>query len=364
MDLSAVCASCVEIPRVPASLLSPDQFHADYFLRARPVVITGATDAWPARDWTVEGLVERVGQNKVWVRGKTNSQEYREGKKYTIRKDTFAGYCADLLKGNARARSSYLAVASLQQAFPQLLADVPLPEYLTVNGGKLHLGPYLWVALKGHYEFCHFDPDDNFLVMIRGRKRVRLFGHDLASLYPNPLGSQGKTVQSQVDCDKPDLDRHPRFADARCEQTVLEPGEMLFIPAFYWHQVCAFDTGISLNMFYGDAAAGGYVGKVMREPYRPHFEYWLLNIVEQNRGCDSFPRMLERLPEVLGHFFKKQWHDEADKADLERAVRLVMEHCGIDELPAVSDNRELSKFPPVLKIRGLLHRDGTTSSNK
>ena len=39
--------------------------------------------------------------------------------------------------------------------------------------GKLHLGPYLWLALKGHYEFCHFDPDDNFLTMIRGRKQVK-----------------------------------------------------------------------------------------------------------------------------------------------------------------------------------------------
>ena len=38
--------------------------------------------------------------------------------------------------------------------------------------GKLHLGPYLWLALKGHYEFCHFDPDDNFLIMIKGRKQV------------------------------------------------------------------------------------------------------------------------------------------------------------------------------------------------
>ncbi len=30
-----------------------------------------------------------------------------------------------------------------------------------------------------------------------GRKQVRLFGIDLDSLYPNPLGSHGKTVQSR-----------------------------------------------------------------------------------------------------------------------------------------------------------------------
>ena len=46
---------------------------------------------------------------------------------------------------------------------------MPLPAHLR-DHGKLHLGPYLWLALRGHYEFCHFDPDDNFLVIIQGRE--------------------------------------------------------------------------------------------------------------------------------------------------------------------------------------------------
>ena len=172
-DQEMAVASCknIEIPRV--NNLSEKQFHDDYFLQAKPVIITDATDHWPARTWTIPELVTRVGDNEVWVRGKTNQEDYRVGRTYTIRRDTFASYCQDLLKGNAKARSSYLAVASMQQAFPQLLDDVPLPIYLQ-NYGKLHLGPYMWVALKGHYEFCHYDPDDNFLVMIQGRKECCL----------------------------------------------------------------------------------------------------------------------------------------------------------------------------------------------
>ena len=165
--MAVPCCQSTLIPRV--SGLSEKEFHRDYFLPARPVIITDATEDWPARQWTISSLVERVGNNEVWVRGKTNQEDYRVGKTYTIRRDTFAKYCQDLLKGNARARSSYLAVASMQQAFPELLDDVPLPIYLQ-NYGKLHLGPYMWVALKGHYEFCHFDPDDNFLIMIKGRE--------------------------------------------------------------------------------------------------------------------------------------------------------------------------------------------------
>ena len=83
---------------------------------------------------------------------------------------------------------------------------------------------------------------------------MRLFGLDcIDALYPNPLGSQGKTIQSQVNLDNPNMTKYGKFSQVHCEHTILHPGEMLFIPAFYWHQVTALDTGISANMFYGDS---------------------------------------------------------------------------------------------------------------
>jgi len=351
--MSVECCESTPIPRVSA--LSEEEFHKQYFLPAKPVIITDATEDWPARKWTIESLVQRVGDNEVWVRGKTNLEDYRVGKAYTIRRCTFSSYCDDLLKNNARARQSYLAVASLQQAFPQLQPDVPLPCYLK-NYGKLHLGPYMWVALKGHYEFCHFDPDDNFLVMIKGRKQVRLFGTDLKSLYPNPLGSHGKTIQSQVNCDKPDLEAFPEFVNAKCQYCILEPGEMLFIPAFFWHQVNALDTGISINMFYGDPGNNEFVSKMFRPPYQDHFFYWFLNIIEQNKDQQSFPKIISRLPEVVKHFFLKQWHEIPNSEQIDRIVKVVKEHFNMDELPEPIMGE--GKFPPVLKIRGLLHRSG------
>ena len=58
--------------------------------------------------------------------------------------------------------------------------------------------------------------DDNFLVMIQGRKQLRLFGLDqLSNLYPNPIGSQGKTIQSQVNLDNPDLTKYPKFTEVK-----------------------------------------------------------------------------------------------------------------------------------------------------
>ena len=97
--MAVACCQSTVIPRV--SGLSEKEFHQDYFLAARPVIITDATEDWPARQWTISSLVDRVGDNEVWVRGKTNQEDYRVGKTYTIRRDTFSKYCQDLLKGNA-----------------------------------------------------------------------------------------------------------------------------------------------------------------------------------------------------------------------------------------------------------------------
>ena len=71
----------------------------------------------------------------------------------------------------------------------------------------------------------------------------------------------------------------------------------------------ALDTGISLNMFYGDPGENVFISKMFREPYRQHFQYWFLNIVEQNREQQSFQKIISRLPEVCRHFFVKQWHE-------------------------------------------------------
>ena len=75
-------------------------------------------------------------------------------------------------------------------------------------------------------EYCHFDPDDGMLIMLQGRKHVHLYGCDPEPLYPNPLGSKGRTVQASVNCDKPDLESHPKFAEVQAYCCVLEPGEM------------------------------------------------------------------------------------------------------------------------------------------
>jgi hypothetical protein len=60
------------------------------------------------------------------------------------------------------------------------------------------------------------------------------------------------------------------------------------------------------------------------------------------------------LPEVIKHFFKKQWHEEPNDTEVEELVEVVLQHLGLPALPPPIYGE--GKFPPLLKIRGLLHR--------
>lgn len=47
-------------------------------------------------------------------------------------------------------------------------------------------------------------------------------------------------VMSPVDIQDPDLKRFPNFPKAHRLNCVLRPGDVLFMPAFWWHEVQSY----------------------------------------------------------------------------------------------------------------------------
>lgn len=191
-------------------------FKSEYLQGGKPLLLTGYASDWPARQWTLERLKEKVGNIRINVRRNTDVVDYKIGQKYKIENMDFEDYIGNIFKGNRKAKSSYMAVQNIKQAFPQLEDDIVIPSFVE----KIHGGPFLWIANQGHYEFCHFDPDDNCLIILNGRKQVKLFGCDVTSMYPNELGSKGRTIQSRVLVNEPDLSSFPNFKDAKCYEVL------------------------------------------------------------------------------------------------------------------------------------------------
>jgi hypothetical protein len=93
---------------------------------------------------------------------------------------------------------------------------------------------------------AHHDMSHNIACCLVGRRRFTLFPPEqVANLYPGPLEpTPGGQVVTMANILAPDFERFPRLRDALASAQVaeMEPGDALFYPAMWWHQVNALES--------------------------------------------------------------------------------------------------------------------------
>jgi hypothetical protein len=251
---------CSTIARVALETLTPQKFHEAYRRRGRPVVITNVFD--DSVDWTLAFLRGCLGDGKYLARhyGKDQFKKAkREWTRYSEFIDVpFAKYADMLEDRTAHVENVYLAQvdigktpagASIRSAVDELAARTGL--------GRLAQSDLnIWLGPGGHREPLHFDMGDGTLMQLHGAKRVVLFPPWASrDLYPFPF-SKGPIPPwvSQVDVEQPDFRTFPRLGQAleHRRETRLSRGEILYIPAFWWHEVTALgdDYVCSVNRFW------------------------------------------------------------------------------------------------------------------
>jgi hypothetical protein len=153
----------------------------------------------------------------------------------------------------------YLYYTSPVAEHAALPALVPGWEALAADSAYLHAAapilacePWMqwWVGSGGATTQAHYDVADNLFVQLHGRKEFWLFPPDAAlclHVYPD---AHPRARKSQVCLERPDAAQHPMVA-ALPEplRVVLEPGDALAIPAFWFHHVVARSASVSVNIF-------------------------------------------------------------------------------------------------------------------
>ena len=154
--------------------------------------------------------------------------------------------------------SFYLGSTDLDTYFPGLLDS----DGLRLDGEVFRQGGVLKsIWLGNRTTACaHFDISHNLAVCMAGHRRFTLFEPgQIANLYPGPLEpTPGGQAISLVDFTNPDFVAYPRFREALASAQVaeLEPGDALFYPSMWWHQVEALDPfNILINYWWNTTPA-------------------------------------------------------------------------------------------------------------
>jgi len=106
--------------------------------------------------------------------------------------------------------------------------------------------PRFWLGPGGTVTPLHCDYDDNLFAQIWGSKRIFLAPpHHGEFLYPREANAL--LFGSPFDPEAPDYDAYPLARQAALVEVVVEPGDMLYVPAGWYHQVRALTFSLSAN---------------------------------------------------------------------------------------------------------------------
>ncbi len=222
------------------------EYIQEYVRPNKPVIVTDAIEHWRALGkWTPSFFRERYGSMDIGMPGLT------------------MGKWIDKLEASEHenaAKLPYLRNRSIHEHFPELRADIsPSPIYMRPNWFDSPLMPKriwsnrtaLFIGGRGSgFPYLHYDNyhEFAFAFQIYGEKEF-IFLPPEQTPYVYPLASsKGIANKSSIpDVDNPDFEKFPLFAKATPLRFVLRRGEMLFIPAGWWHTTRMHTVSIAIS---------------------------------------------------------------------------------------------------------------------
>ncbi len=158
----------------------------------------------------------------------------------------------------------YMNSLTLDNCFPGLRAanDLSFDHQAFTNNQPLSK---VWVGTES-IAAAHYDVPSNLACCVLGARRFTLFPPEqIHNLYPGPLEpTPGGQVITMVDLKNPDFERFPRVRRALEAAVVvdLQPGDAVYYPSMWWHQVEALSPfNIMINFWWLRSPA--YMGNPM-----------------------------------------------------------------------------------------------------
>jgi lysine-specific demethylase 8 len=264
------CADAAQgvVQRVCCS--GPEQFVTEHLRANVPVILEGVITNWPASGkWTPAWFAANYPDLEVPYERWSSTEDGDEDTIFSFERHAKRTHLPMAELVNALecevGRAVYSTMFPVFDVLPQLSVDVRdmmpyqgLPAWWPAWLGRLFtMKPFMWTGGAGALTVLHFDRVHNLYVQFAGRKRWLLFPPAASRLLYWPCEQlPGALLQfSPVDAERPDLDRYPLFKAATPLVAEVGPGDVLFVPTGWWHQVRSLTLSLALNYFWAAPVA-------------------------------------------------------------------------------------------------------------
>lgn len=200
-----------------------------------PFVVSGLVGKWPLSALTPQTLRERFGGLPVRARiGDYINTAFAPDR--AMQDMSLLAYL-DLVAGGTQNLPPYLGNLELRE----LNALCHWPAWFKKMGP-----PRFWLGPSGTVTPLHCDYDDNIFAQIWGVKRIFLSPpHHDEFLYAREANAV--LFGSPFDPESPDFEKFPLARQAAMIECIMQPGELLYVPAGWYHQVRALTFSLSAN---------------------------------------------------------------------------------------------------------------------
>lgn len=240
-------APTLPIPELTVDDISPEEFHEIYLKPNTPVVFRGMAKHWEAvKSWTPEFFSSNYGDELVSTRvraNELNEEAYRyvdiplsevvenikNGGTY------YPGHTEDLFNRNPTLRNA--------------LDLTTMGKYLSTRDKRI-MSTQLFLSGGGVRSGWHATGGPNLFTMVYGRKEWTLV-HPKHSMWMHPITRKDMFYTATMldwnkSNDEIEADGYPLYRYIPKFTAVLEPGDVLFSPHWWWHCVNTPEPSIGI----------------------------------------------------------------------------------------------------------------------
>ena len=245
----------------------------DVLSQVKPVVLRGLVAHWPAvrhGRTSPQAFIDYLRRldngspvNAILIPpeagGRLGYNAAMSGFNFARNRVTLTSVGERILRYSAFTRAPAVATqaARIDECLPQYVQENPLPLLDPSVRPRLWLGNTITTP-------AHVDETHNIACVVSGRRRFTLFPPEqIANLYVGPVDFTPTGAPIALpSLTEPDFEHFPRLRVAlqHAQVAELEPGDALYIPALWWHQVESLSSCNALVNYWWHPIAGEAVG--------------------------------------------------------------------------------------------------------